>query len=72
VKKRRYHPSACRVCGVTAAEVGNISALGYCREHGIERALENQEQLRAHAGPLFDHWRARMAASVGAVLPEPE
>jgi len=28
----------------------------------------NTIQLNAHRGPMFDHWRKQMAASVGGVL----
>jgi hypothetical protein len=30
--------------------------------------MEHNAQLALHSGPWFDHWRRRMAASVGAVL----
>jgi len=28
------------------------------------------EQLHYHRGPVFEDWRERVAASVGAVIPE--
>jgi hypothetical protein len=28
----------------------------------------NIEQINAHSGPFFRHWRRQMAASVGGVL----
>lgn len=51
-------------------EVSNVSQAGYCPEHGAERMTANYEQLRAHDGPFFNHWRERIAASVGAVMPD--
>lgn len=66
----RWHPSYCRVCGRTVAETGHISATGKCLDCAELLALENNAQMRAHSGPCFQHWRRRMAASVGAVLPD--
>lgn len=77
----RWHPSRCRVCGITAAEAGEfaevwgipygnaarISAQGYCYGHGRLRLLANNEQLQASRGPFFDHWRARCRAAFGAL-----
>lgn len=41
---------------------------GFCIDDAIKRAGDNNDQLAAHAGPFFDHWRRQMAASVGGVL----
>jgi len=30
--------------------------------------VENAMQLHEHSGPFFEHWRRKVAASVGAVL----
>jgi hypothetical protein len=30
----------------------------------------NAEQLEAHAGPYFEHWRQRCRAAFGVGLPE--
>lgn len=35
------------------------------------RQVGNLTDLVTHSGPWFEHWRYRIAASVGAVLPEP-
>lgn len=32
--------------------------------------LLNTEQMRAHKGPFFRHWRERHAAAVGAIIPD--
>ena len=63
----RRHPKRCKVCHGTEAEVGRISARGYCITHGRTREWENIEQLEAHAGPWFDHWRKRCLASFGVL-----
>lgn len=77
----RWHPSRCRVCGITAEEAGElaevwgipyghaarISARGYCWGHGRMRELENIEQLEASSGPFFDHWRQRCRAAFGVL-----
>jgi hypothetical protein len=48
-----------------------ISARGLCPDCGDDAQLENTSQLRAHRGPRFDHWRQRIAASVGGALVKP-
>jgi hypothetical protein len=45
-----------------------MSARYKCRACSVERVESNIVQLHAHAGPWFDHWRRRGAASYGAVL----
>ena len=77
----RWHPSRCRICGITAEEAGlfaevwdvpyeqaaRISAQGYCYGHGRLRLLENNDQLIAARGPWFDHWRKRCRAAFGVL-----
>lgn len=62
--------STCRVCGRHKREVGPITHAGYCAEHGKQVYLANLDGLHDHEGPWFQHWRARVAASVGATLDE--
>jgi hypothetical protein len=45
-----------------------MSARYKCRFCGVERCAENAISLNAHSGPYFEHWRRRVAASVGAML----
>jgi hypothetical protein len=45
-----------------------MSARYKCRECGIGRCIDNALALHAHKGPYFEHWRRRVAASVGALL----
>jgi hypothetical protein len=45
-----------------------LSARGLCGECGESRRTANLACLVTHSGPYFDHWRASMAASVGAAL----
>ena len=41
-----------------------------CADCGLALHAEEVTQLHEHGGPHFDHWRARLAATVGAVIPE--
>lgn len=45
-----------------------MSARYKCRECGIGHCVDNAVELNAHRGPYFEHWRRRVAASVGALL----
>jgi hypothetical protein len=65
----QWHGRRCRVCGGTPDEVGPISGTGHCFEHANEKFQDNLTQLVEHSGPQFEHWRRRLAASVGATLP---
>jgi predicted amidophosphoribosyltransferase len=58
----------CQVCKRHRNEVGPISWRGYCERCGLELAREAAANLHQHNGPKFEHWRRRLAASVGAVL----
>lgn len=62
-----WHPSSCRACGRHKSQAGPISGTGLCQPCGLERMEENLEQLVAHNGPRFTHWRQRLAASLGAI-----
>jgi len=68
--------TTCRVCFRPASEVGAISWNGKCGECGERLNREALADLHYHRGPVFDHWRQRLAASVGGVLlddlPRPE
>jgi hypothetical protein len=64
----RHHYKQCKRCGVEREQVGHITGTGLCVECALTLKNANAEQLRAHAGPYFDHWRRRVAASVGAAL----
>lgn len=65
-----WHPRTCRVCGRGVPEVSNVSQQGFCPDHGRERMEANVEQLQAHHGPQFDHWRRRCIAAFGGIVPE--
>jgi len=60
--------SNCQRCGRPATEVGPISWRGKCRPCGLTAETEAIVQLAHHNGPVFDRWRVRVAASVGAVI----
>jgi hypothetical protein len=42
-----------------------MSARGKCSECGEDAFAENADQLRAHNGPRFAHWRRRTLAAFG-------
>lgn len=58
----------CQSCRRHRAECGEISWRGKCAECGPRIAVEAATQLHYHSGPVFDRWRVRIAASVGAIL----
>jgi len=58
----------CKVCNTMREPGERLSARGKCRRCAKAAQLEQVEQLQAHAGPRFQHWRRRTAAAVGAVL----
>ncbi len=60
----------CRVCGRHETEVGPISWRGKCGECGPKLAHAAADDLHYHQGPKFEKWRQRVAASVGAVIPD--
>lgn len=66
----QWHGKRCKVCGGTPEEVGPISGTGLCFEHADERRAANLEQLVAHNGPHFKHWRRKTLAAFGVTLPE--
>lgn len=61
----------CKVCRRRVADCGDISWRGKCRECGPQMMLDAIDELHEHRGPTFHYWRLRIAASVGAGLPEP-
>ena len=64
----RLDYKTCRECGKHVSAVGPLSHTRLCR--GCAEALNeaNYDKVQARSGPFFNHWRARTAASVGAVL----
>ena len=64
----RPRRATCRICERPVEEVGRLSARGKCEGCGRDRMNGNYDQLRAHAGEHFEHWRRRGAASYGATL----
>lgn len=64
----QWHRGSCKVCERTAAEVGDISGTGLCREHSEERKNANNVQISEHRGPYFDNWRRRSVAAFGGIL----
>ncbi len=63
-----YQRKTCKDCGGERQNVGHVTWRGYCIACGIARQHAEIDQLRAHSGPHFNHWRKQMAASVGGVL----
>lgn len=65
---RGRHRSHCKGCGRHRSECGRLSARGRCVDCGRGAMERNAEQLAAHDGAYFDHWRERCAAAFGAIL----
>jgi hypothetical protein len=57
--------TTCRRCLKHTDEVGPISWRGNCQSCGRAAANGMYDDLTAHSGPGFDHWRLRVAQSVG-------
>jgi len=66
--RRGYERQTCKACGAHRSTVGHVTWRGYCIDCGKARHLAEVDQMRAHSGPFFEHWRRRGAASYGAVL----
>jgi hypothetical protein len=60
----------CTLCGGHDSEVGPISWRGKCHNCGKERLTTAITELAEHRGPTFAYWRTRIAASVGATIPD--
>lgn len=60
--------TACKGCAKEIASRRELSATGLCPECSERRFREEVTQLIEHRGPHFDHWRRRVAASVGVTL----
>jgi hypothetical protein len=50
-------------------EVGHISAMGNCPQCALDKQVAAMVQQIEHRGPVFERWREKMAACVGAKLP---
>jgi hypothetical protein len=66
--RRGYQRKTCKDCGGERSEIGHVTWRGYCLPCGQHRAVTEVNEMRAHSGPHFEHWRRSMAASVGGVL----
>jgi hypothetical protein len=64
----RLDYKTCRVCGRHADQVGELSHSRLCGDCGPVRLRDAVFEQKNHHGPVFQHWRTRIAASVGAVL----
>ena len=60
----------CRVCQRHESEVGPLSHNRLCASCSGSRFGGNLVAMKTMTGPFAHHWRQRMAASVGAVIPE--
>ena len=58
----------CRLCGKHVSEVGELSHTRLCVPCGQRQLRASVLEQRDHRGPIFQHWRTRIAASVGATL----
>ena len=57
----------CIQCGADSRQVGELSHQRLCRECGHENLNQSVLQQQECDGPIFQRWRVRIAASVGAV-----
>lgn len=57
----------CRICKRHRDECGSISWRGKCPPCGRKRLSDALDDLHYHRGPVFERWRHRLAASVGAI-----
>lgn len=64
----RLDYKTCKVCGRHASEVGPLSHTRLCAEHSRARLTAAIVEQVEHDGPVFQHWRRRIAASVGGVI----
>lgn len=60
--------TTCRHCGRHADECGPLSHTRLCGDCGPALLAASVIEQVEHDGPIFQHWRARIAASVGAVI----
>lgn len=65
MKRPRYHPPNCRVCGSDGKDSGGISATGLCIQHSHQRFQENFHALQSKRGPYARYWAAQLAVSLG-------
>jgi hypothetical protein len=64
----RLDYKTCRVCGKHADEVGELSHTRLCIPCGQSNLRAAVLEQKNHNGPTFQHWRRRIAASVGASI----
>jgi len=60
----------CKGCKRHVDEVGALSHTRLCGDCWPRRFEDNLTGLTTMSGPYALHWRQRIAASVGAVLPD--
>ena len=58
----------CRKCRGHVTAVGPLSHTRLCVPCSKLVSEQNYDQVQARSGPFFQYWRARTAASIGAVL----
>lgn len=58
----------CKLCHGPVSDRDELTARGNHIDCAKAAMRANNVQLSEHRGPYFDHWRRRMAASVGGVL----
>lgn len=71
-KRVRWYPSTCKECGKKGTPKKPISSRGLCPRCGIQKEVAALTQLNAKEGPVYDHYRQRVAESLGLANAHPE
>jgi hypothetical protein len=58
----------CKRCERHTNECGVLSHTRLCADCGREVLTSSIIEQASHSGPIFQHWRRRIAASVGATV----
>lgn len=67
-RRSHYHPSRCWSCDARVDDGVHISQTGLCPPCGLERMVENYDQLKDKTGPHYRYWRRRIREGVERLL----
>jgi len=60
---RRKRIPTCRICGTTEGPISKQNKL--CITCGNKRVKQSIDSLQIKSGPIYDKWKAGLAASLG-------